>query len=180
MKLNLVERRTVVAAPDPWDGGAAIWPRLSALAGELGASGWCLDVVLIDDRAMTELNGQWRGADEVTDVLSFSYLEEEGWGVPTLATGEGAAARDLWVPAEVMASQEASVGEVVLAPAFVLDRCRERGWDPDLEWPLLVVHGMLHILGWQHDTDAELVAMQDTEAAILGRADWEHPLRGRS
>ena len=50
---------------------------LLALAG-LGREEWCVDLVLVDDRAMAELNGDFRGNPDVTDVLSFTYLEDEG------------------------------------------------------------------------------------------------------
>jgi len=49
----------------------------------------------------------------------------------------------------------------VLAPRFIADRCREQGWAPDQEMALLVVHGCLHILGWEHDEPADRRAMMD-------------------
>jgi len=139
-------------------------------------------VVLLDDAAMAELNRDFRGGDGVTDVLSFSYLEEAGADdEPDLAAGEGEAAVPLLVEAPTPAEAErTTVGEVVLAPAFVADRCREQGWDVTHEWPLLVVHGCLHVLGWVHDTAAAREAMQAVEARLLAGQGLPHPLRERS
>ena len=72
------------------------------------------------------------------------------------------------------------VGEVVLAPGFVTERCRRKGWPLEHEIPLLVVHGILHILGWDHASEAETVAMQAVEEEILFARGLPHPLRERS
>lgn len=182
MKLKLVERRRDPQAPhDPWAAGRRAWPACEAMAAGLGLPGWTVDVVLLDDADMEELNRDFRGGDGVTDVLSFSYLETEGPGEPDLLPPEGEAATALWV--EALSPEEADaaeVGEVVLAPAFVDRRCREQGWDVAHEWPLLVLHGCLHILGWVHDSPAERAAMQAVEARLLADRGLPHPLRGRS
>ncbi|HPF71377.1 MAG TPA: rRNA maturation RNAse YbeY, partial [Candidatus Krumholzibacteria bacterium] len=96
MKLNLVERRRPGGA-DTWAEGRAAWPKCEALVAALGAPDWRVDVVLLDDDAMEELNRDFRGGDGVTDVLSFSYLENEGPGDPDLLREEGEAATELWV-----------------------------------------------------------------------------------
>ena len=182
MRLNLVERRRDARRrPDPWAAGREAWPACRAAADGLGQPEWRVDVVLVDDAAMAELNRDFRGGDGVTDVLSFSYLETDGPGDPDLRAGEGEAAADLWVEALTPEEAEAAtVGEIVLAPAFVAARCRERGWNVAHEWPLLVVHGCLHILGWVHDTPTQREAMQAVEARLLAERDLPHPLRERS
>lgn len=182
MKLKLVERRRVPRpAPDPWAAGDRAWPACAAMVAGLGLPDWTVDVVLLDDADMEELNRDFRGGDGVTDVLSFSYLEAEGPGDPDLVPPEGEAATALWVEAiSPEEAEAATVGEVVLAPSFVDGRCREQGWDVAHEWPLLVLHGCLHILGWVHDSPAERSAMQAVEARLLADQGLPHPLRGRS
>jgi probable rRNA maturation factor len=137
--------------------------------------------VLVDDPAMADLNRRWRGGDGVTDVLSFTYLETSGSGAPGLARGEADAACDLWLPPEAGTPDGVPLaGEVILAPAFVAGRCRDEGWDTELEWALLLAHGCLHVLGWEHDTPPQRQAMAEREAEHLGRLGLPHPLRERS
>lgn len=171
MRIRLTDRRRE-AAPDL----PAAWRRaLPRLARPAGAAGWTLDLVLVDDAEMAALNRAWRGRDEATDVLSFSYLLPEGEGPPALAAGVGAAARDLWrEPADAVAGGE--VGEVFIAPAFVAARCAARGWPLADELALLTAHGLLHVLGWEHGTAAAAAAMREREAALLAGAGFGHPL----
>jgi probable rRNA maturation factor len=176
VKLALLDRRP---GPDGtsrvFHGGA--WDRLVRLADGLGVPTWRVNVVLVDDELMAGLNRDFRHGDGVTDVLTFTYLEEAGAGPPSLAAGERSAARDLWRPATL---GEDAVGELVLAPAFVARRCAENGWPLADEIPMLVVHGCLHLLGWTHADETESAAMQDLEEAILAGEGLSHPLRGRS
>ena len=149
--------------------------RLAALVQDLGQSDWVLNFVMVGDREMAELNRRWHGAMEATDVLSFSYLEEQGSGPPVLRAGQRGAARDLWV-SKAEAPDALVAGEVVLAPAHVARCAREGGWDLSAEWALLLAHGTLHILGWRHATPDQRQVMQAREAALLRRIGLAHPL----
>ena len=148
----------------------------TGLAGELGLPGWRADVVLVDDGAMAELNGAYRGKPRATDVLSFPYLLPEGAGEPDLRSGERGAAHDLWL--DPLESVDGAVGEILIAPAFVTARCAERGWPLGHELPLLVVHGCLHLLGWDHEEEQERDRMRALETQLLAAAGLPHPLAG--
>ena len=156
--------------------------KLDLLVASLGLSDWLVDLVLADDSAMAELNRSFRDVPEVTDVLSFSYLLRAGGSKPDLAEGDGEARCDLWLdPLESNQPDLAAlrmVGEVILAPEFVTTRCRDRGWLLDQEIPLLVVHGCLHLLGWEHDQEQECQAMQTLESRLLAGVGLPHPLAG--
>jgi probable rRNA maturation factor len=178
MILSLVDRRR---DPEPPAEAAlcAEWALLCRLAGELGPAPWRVDLVLVDDSEMTGLNAGYRGAEGPTDVLSFSYLTnaDPGAGAPGAGAGARGARLDLWPdPLEAGDGPEPLVGEVVLAPGFITTRCREQGWAPDQEMALLVVHGCLHILGWEHDDDADRTAMMAVETAVLRGCGLPHPL----
>jgi len=156
---------------------------LTELTEPLGQSGWAVDVVLVNDEAMAGLNEDFRKTPGVTDVLSFSYLQDAGSGQPDLVGGQGRAFTNLWLDTLSQAPENDTtgvVGEVVLAPGFVTERCRRKGWPLEHEIPLLVVHGILHILGWDHASEAETVAMQAVEEKILSAGGLPHPLRERS
>lgn len=170
MRLELIDRYTgpdELALPfrDP-----SVW---MPLALDLGGTDWTAEVVLVDDEAIARWNGQYRGKPTATDVLSFSYLLPEGEAEPSLAAGERGAAYDLWRD-----EPEGPVGEILIAPQFVARRCAERGWPLQHELPLLIVHGCLHLLGWDHEEEDERDRMRALEAELLARAGLPHPLAG--
>ena len=69
-----------------------------------------------------------------------------------------------------------AAGEIVIAPRFVERRCLENGHDFDDELALLVVHGVLHVLGWDHATEAEARAMRLVERDALTVCGMRHPM----
>jgi len=176
MILSLVDRRGTDVSMADFQGEN--WRRLRRLAAAVGHPDWVVDLVLVDDRNMADLNRQYRRRDGVTDVLSFSYLEFAGAGAPDLPAGRGYAPADVWLGEQSDAAIiGGAVGELILAPAFVAARCAENDWTPATEFPLLVVHGSLHLLGWDHEDVAEGRAMQEHEVAILAGEGLSHPLR---
>ncbi len=182
MKLQLVDRRQ---QPDTepqqpcWHRDGRLWSLLEKLCAPLGALDWTADLVLVDDDLMAQLNRQWRGRDSATDVLSFSYLEENGVGAPAVAADCDYASADLWLDLQATVGPAPTVGEIVIAPRLVDRRCRELQVDPVAEFALLTVHGGLHLLGWQHDDAQQRHRMQAIEAALLGRHGLQHPLMGK-
>lgn len=102
---------------------------------------------LVDDDEMREINLEWRDVDAVTDVIS---LECERPDDPDLAQGE---------PCEL--------GDIVLAPHFVSAQATSFGTTYSDECRLLFVHGLLHLLGYDHMEQDEALEMQAREEAIL-------------
>lgn len=155
-------------------------PVLRELGSRIGKKEWLLNLVLVDDSEMAELNATYRGKDGVTDVLSFSYLMTAEGGKPDLKQGQCYAPADLLLDPMTTGEDEgedASVGEVILAPAFISERCQRQSWDPENETALLVVHGCLHVLGWDHEEEFAREVMQVTEEGILADSGFPHPMR---
>jgi len=178
MRLELIERQwetgDIVLAKEMWD-------QLQALARSIGLPEWAVDLVLVSDNKMTQLNHDFRGKDSVTDILSFTYLLADGAGAPACGTGQHFAPQNLWTAVEPgLEGAEQTVGELVLAPHFIQGRCLENDWDWSAEIPMLVVHGCLHLLGWDHAEPEALMAMQNVEIEILAGKGLTHPLRQRS
>jgi probable rRNA maturation factor len=174
--LELVDRRRDRSAIPPEFCGDR-WQQLQRLVAGAGGPAWAVDVVLVDDAEMNALNERFRGQREVTDVLSFSYLEPAGTGAPDLVEGVSFAAGDIWLSGT---PGDENVGELVLAPGFIARRCAERNWSLAAEIPLLIVHGCLHLLGWDHTDPESGQAMRDQEAILLAEEGLTHPLRQRS
>lgn len=96
-----------------------------------------LSIALVDDPAIREINRDWRGKRRPTDVLSFSLLAGEGTG------HRGKLLGDVVISVETAARQAAA---------------RHRGLDEEIA--RLVIHGLLHILGHDHEVDADAKVME--------------------
>ena len=91
-----------------------------------------LTITFIRDRAMRRLNRDYRGIDGTTDVLSFAYHESEGMAG---------------------ADETRHIGDVVISVETAERYARELGLSFDREIEHLVIHGALHLAGYDHETD---------------------------
>lgn len=105
-----------------------------------------LSILFTDDAAIRQLNAQWRGKDKPTNVLSF----------PAFATGPG----DPLPPI---------LGDIVLAAGTVAREAALEGKPLAHHMSHLIVHGLLHLVGYDHETDAEAEAMEGIERRVLAR-----------
>ena len=107
-----------------------------------------VSVSFVDDEAMAELNEGFRGRSGPTDVLSFECdsLDDGFPGGP-----EGAF----------------ELGDVVIAPDVAERQCAQFGNSFEEDVELLLVHGLLHLCGYDHLEDAEAEAMEARERALL-------------
>lgn len=161
-------RHALGADPEALVRGAAL-AALDGAVPEARASGSSFDparaelaVVLSDDAAVRRLNRDHRGRDRATNVLSFPLA-----GAP-LRPAAPASPRP--VPdAPLM------LGDVVLALGTVVAESRAHGIPVAEHASHLVVHGVLHLLGHDHGTDAEAARMEALEAAILARLGIPDP-----
>ncbi|MDY3754037.1 MAG: rRNA maturation RNase YbeY [Collinsella sp.] len=101
----------------------------------------------VDEDEMHELNHEWRGIDRTTDVLSF----------------ECDSAFDEDIPAD----ETLELGDIILAPQVIARQAPGFGNSPAAECRLMLVHGMLHLLGYDHIVDDEAEVMEAREDAIL-------------
>lgn len=145
----------------PWLRKAASSALEVALRSETGGS--CrLSVVITDDDTLRRLNREYRGLDEVTDVLSFSSSHNGHW------EGDGEPPRNGDDVAFVLPVDEPRhLGEVVISYPQVV---RQAGKGPsavEKELGLMVAHGVLHLLGFDHGEPPEEAEMQSMERKIL-------------
>lgn len=121
-----------------------------ALETEDIASGTELSVLLTDDAAIRELNRLYRDTDAPTDVLSFAQMEGEAFVAP-----EGAAQH---------------LGDVIISVETARRQALEYGVTIQNEAGHLLVHGVLHLLGYDHEDADDAAIMHAHEDAILGGA----------
>jgi probable rRNA maturation factor len=100
-----------------------------------------VELIITDDETMQELNAQHRGKNNTTDVLSFPmeapFTEESIFGMP--------------------------LGSIIIAESFVKEKAAEFGHTIQDELSLLFIHGMLHLLGFDHEDDHGQMRMREKE-----------------
>jgi probable rRNA maturation factor len=109
-----------------------------------------LSILLTNDEEQRELNKQWRGKDSSTNVLSFPQIEPFGPVVGIL-------------------------GDITLARETLEREAVEQGVGFEAHFTHLVVHGFLHILGYDHIDDEEAAEMEGLETSILATLGIDDP-----
>ncbi len=140
--------------PEAWLRGTVV--KALDVLDEDGAS-----LLIADDEVMTELNGVHRGMWETTDVLSFSF---EHWGA---YYGGGEAPFERTEKFVLPSSMSAGMGEVVVSYPQARRQAREAGRSMERELEALIVHGLVHLAGHDHEEAGEAAAMRAVEEAIL-------------
>lgn len=113
-------------------------------------------ILIVDNNYIQELNLIYRGQNTPTDVLSFA-MNELGEDEP-----------------DIDFSGEVNVlGDIVISLEKALEQSQEYGHSLERELGYLVVHGMLHLLGYDHETEGERKLMRELEEKILSAAKLE-------
>ena len=112
-----------------------------------------VSIALVDDKYIQELNRQYRNVDAPTDVLSFAMRER--------AAGED----------NIDFCEEELLGDVVISLERATMQAAEYGHSFEREVGFLVVHGVLHLLGYDHESDEEKKLMRQKEEEILKSID---------
>lgn len=110
-----------------------------------------LSLTLVRNPEMKELNAKYRGVDRATDVISFAINDEE----------------DLTLPAELQAELPLDLGDLFISLDKVKEQALFLGHSADREFGFLLVHGFLHLNGYDHETPADEAAMFSLQEAIL-------------
>lgn len=117
----------------------AVWSRL-----DLPQTETELSLVLTDDASIREINAQWRNKDKPTNVLSFPAFE--------IAAGD---------------APGAMLGDIIIARETVEREALEEQKTFDQHLHHMIVHGLLHLLGYDHEDEEEAEEMEGLEREIL-------------
>ena len=116
-------------------------------------------VRLTSDEEVRTLNAQYRQKDKPTNVLSFPMVQPDLLETVSLNSDDG----------------EVLLGDIVLAHGVCATEAEERGVGVEDHAAHLIVHGTLHLLGFDHQGDAEAEAMEDMERAALADLGLHDP-----
>ena len=121
-----------------------------------------LSIQVVDDDVMQSHNRVYRQQDAPTDVLSFAIRE--------------GASSAIEIPEALAAELDSELGDLLLAFPYASRQAQQYGHSLAAELQLLVVHGTLHLLGFDHDTEARQAAMWRKQAEILANLMHENLL----
>ena len=147
MSVTVDVQRVVADGPDEEDIRRWVTVTLQAEGHDADAE---LTVRIVDEAEITELNRRYRHKDRPTNVLAFPF--EAPPGVET----------DL-------------LGDLVIAAPVVRREAAEQGKAETAHWAHLIVHGTLHLLGYDHHTESDAERMEGREVAILAALGFPNP-----
>lgn len=131
-----------------------------ALADEAWADKACgrleVSLLLADDATLRRLNRDYRGRDAATNVLAFPNMDPE---------------------APRPAGAVLALGDLAVALETLLREAATQGKTPENHFCHLIIHGTLHLLGHDHETEAEAQAMEALERGMLGSLGIPDPYR---
>jgi probable rRNA maturation factor len=111
-----------------------------------------IGVSVVGPAESRRLNAQYRGKDKPTNVLSFPVPQQPVTGPQPL-------------------------GDLVICPQVLRTEAREQNKSLRAHWAHLVVHGSLHLIGYDHERDADADRMERREIAVLRRLGFANPYR---
>ncbi len=154
-------------ADEDWDGSRS-WERLakSAAGAAIAESAFPqlaedrpveISITLTGDEKVRELNAHWRSKDKPTNVLSFPMADERDLSGATLADAE------------------LLLGDIILARGVCETEAAEKGVSFEDHATHLLVHGTLHLLGYDHHDDRDAADMEAREVRALARLGIANP-----
>jgi len=144
-----------------WDDFGPVDELIAAVAGVLAGASEIADllpasaaIALSSNAAVRHLNAAYRGKNAPTNVLSFPAPEP---------------------PTGVAPDEPRALGDVVIALETLRDEAAATGIPPTHHFQHLLVHGVLHLMGYDHETDDEAERMEGLETALLARLGISDP-----
>jgi probable rRNA maturation factor len=111
-----------------------------------------VSLVFTDSEAVRQLNRDYRGVDEPTDVLAFYMLPQKEEADDSFALPPDGVTR---------------LGEIIISYPQAAEQAREQGHATEKELALLIIHGILHLLGYDHEKPEEEAKMRTREKELL-------------
>lgn len=159
-----------VATDEEWDSSRP-WQRLAEKAAEaaIAESGYPeladlertveISVTFTGNEQVRALNAKWRDKNKLTNVLSFPMADERDLGRANLA------------------GPELLLGDIVLARGVCEAEAADKGVPVEQHTSHLLVHGTLHLLGYDHHNDAQAADMEQREVRALARLGIANPYK---
>ncbi len=151
MSIEVEVQRVAEGEGIPSDAQLEHWVNATPAAGADSAE---VVIRIVDESESQELNHRYRGKDRSTNVLSFPFEAPPG------------------VPVD-------HLGDIVVCAAVVAREAVEQNKPLDAHWAHMVVHGVLHLMGYDHQNDDSAEEMESLEIEILGQIGYPDPYEER-
>ena len=160
MGVDLEVQRATSSATTPDDEQFRLWAEHALASEEIEPvrKGNTLAIRIVDEEEGRRFNRQYRGKDYATNVLSFPVDLPEG------------------LPSGI---KQAQLGDLLICAPVVAREARQQGKPEISHWAHLTVHGVLHLLGYDHEQGADVIAMETLEIDILAKLDIPDPYRAK-
>lgn len=128
----------------------ALLSQISKYRDDLSLDNWELTIRLVDDEEIQQLNNDYREKDKPTNVLSFPFEAPPGVEIPLL-------------------------GDLVISVPYVNAEAVAQNKTQNAHWAHMVLHGCLHLLGYDHITTEDADEMEGLEISILANWGFNNP-----
>jgi probable rRNA maturation factor len=140
-------QRSELTGAAPSDAEISRWAQLVLERQDCPSS---VSVRIVDEVEITELNSQYRNRNQATNVLSFPCDLTDESGVRLL-------------------------GDIIACEPVITREAREQGKTSHDHWAHIIVHGLLHLIGYDHIEDQQAEQMEDLEVKLLGALEIANP-----
>ncbi len=123
-----------------------------------GVTSFEVSVILTDQETVHEMNRRYRNVDAPTDVIAF-YTEQQGPGIELFVLPDDGTRR---------------LGDIVISFPQAVEQALEQKHSVEKELSLLITHGVLHLLGYDHETPNDALRMRGREAELMEEFKERH------
>ncbi|AFJ44065.1 rRNA maturation RNase YbeY [Francisella orientalis] len=113
-----------------------------------------VNVSIVSNQEIQQINKQFRHKDKPTNIISFEFEKPEG------------------LPEDIAAN---FWGDIVIAPEVLKKEAKEQNKNLDAHWQHIFIHGLLHLLGYDHIDDIEAEEMENLEIELLAELGIANP-----
>lgn len=113
-----------------------------------------VNVSIVSNQKIQQINKQFRNKDKPTNIISFEFKKPEG------------------LPEDIAAD---FLGDIVIAPDVLKKEAKEQNKNLDAHWQHIFIHGLLHLLGYDHIDDIEAEEMENLEIELLAELGIANP-----
>lgn len=128
----------------------ALLSQISKYRDDLSLDNWEITIRLVDNDEIQQLNKEYREKDKPTNVLSFPFESPPGVDIPLL-------------------------GDLIISVPYVNNEAEQQSKTTEAHWAHMVLHGCLHLLGYDHITTEDAEEMENIEIQILREWGFSNP-----